>query len=78
MYWEIVELEDGVVALRQVDDEGEPLVTIQFSDEALSRLQDRHVDIAKAMFSTGMQMASSMVVEPEDEYGSELESAVIH
>lgn len=60
MYWEIVELEDGQIALRQVDDQSEPMVTIKFSPEAQARLNDRHIDVARAMFTAGMHFASNM------------------
>jgi len=60
MYWEIVELDDGQIALRQVDDDSEPMVTIKFSPEARSRLNDRHIDVARAMFTAGMHVASGL------------------
>ncbi len=66
MYWEIVELEDGSVALRQVDDGGDPMVTIKFSDEAKLRLNDRHVEVAKAMISAGMQSVGEIEDEHEE------------
>lgn len=68
MYWEIIELDDGQIALRQVGDEKEPMVTIKFSPEARSRLQDRHIDVARAMFTAGMHVASRLDnFEYEDE-----------
>lgn len=60
---EIVELEDGNVALRRADGEGEPLVCIRFSDEAVAYLRDAHVDIARAMINTGIQIVGRMTEE---------------
>ncbi len=67
---EIVEIGDGRVALRRADGEGEPLVSIQFSDEAVAYLRDAHVDIARAMINTGIQIVGKMteeIVRDEDE-----------
>lgn len=76
---EIVELGDGEVALRRADGEGENLVTIQFSDEAVAYLRDAHVDIARAMINTGIQIVGKMteeLVKSDDEIeASELEAA---
>ena len=69
MYWEIIELEDGAIALRQMDESGEPMVTIRFSEEAKARLNDRHLDVAKAMFSAGMQAVSQ--IDPFDDFDEE-------
>lgn len=67
MYWEIIELENGDVALRKADSEDEPLVTIKFSDEAKDRLQDQTVDVARAMISAGVQVATDIENMDEDE-----------
>lgn len=76
---EIVELGDGEVALRRADGEGEDLVTIQFSDEAVAYLRDAHVDIARAMINTGIQIVGKMteeLVKSDDELeASEIEAA---
>ncbi len=60
---EIVEVGDGRVALRRADGEGEALVSIQFSDEAVAYLRDAHVDIARAMINTGIQIVGKMTEE---------------
>ncbi len=52
--FEIVELENGVVALRKVDGEGEPLVRIQFSVDAIKSFPEEHLEIAKAMIEAGV------------------------
>jgi len=55
-FLEIVELPDGRIVLRRAEDE-EVLVTLDFSDDAKLFLQGQHVEIAKAMFNVGVQMA---------------------
>ncbi|MBE7377000.1 hypothetical protein [Pseudomonas lopnurensis] len=68
-FLEIVELPDGRIVLRRAEDE-EVLVTLDFSDDAKLFLQGQHVEIAKAMFNVGVQMAGRMTegdFEREDE-----------
>lgn len=65
---EIVELEDGEIVLRYAGEEGEPLVTIRFSEESRDYIGSSTLDIAKVMIQSGIQAASHMDVidEPED------------
>ncbi|EZQ19972.1 hypothetical protein DHB74_14105 [Pseudomonas sp. G11-1] len=65
-FLEIIELADGTVALRRPDEEGKPLLTIEFSEEARDFLQGNYVEVAKAMISTGMQMAGQIMEEDPD------------
>lgn len=58
-FLEIVELPDGSIVLRRAEDE-EVLVTLDFSDDAKVFLQGQHVEVAKAMFAVGVQMAGRM------------------
>ena len=58
-FLEIVELPDGSIVLRRAEDEG-VLVTLDFSDDAKVFLQGQHVEIAKAMFNVGVQMAGGV------------------
>ncbi|MEZ5524194.1 MAG: hypothetical protein R3E62_04375 [Pseudomonadales bacterium] len=67
-YYEIVKLADGEIALQRVDDEGEPLVRISFSDEAKFFLQEQYVDVAKAMINTGIRVVGQL------QDGEEIES----
>ena len=46
-FLEIIELADGTVALRRPDEEGKPLLTIEFSEEARDFLQGNYVEVAK-------------------------------
>ena len=67
-FLEIVELANGKVALRRSDEEGEPLLVIEFSDDAREYLQGNYIEVAKVMISAGMQMAGQMM-DDEDEDG---------
>ena len=68
-FLEIVELPDGRIVLRRSDEES-PLVTLSFSAEAREFLQERYIDVARAMFHAGLeasgQLAEDEVVESEE------------
>lgn len=55
-FLEIVELADGEVVLQRTGADGEPLIQLKFSEEALGYLNENHLDIAKAMIQAGVQM----------------------
>ncbi|MCM2330933.1 hypothetical protein SAMN05216229_107133 [Geopseudomonas sagittaria] len=75
-FLEIVELPDGRIVLRRGDDE-EALVTLEFSADAKAFLQGQHIEVAKAMFNLGVQMAGSMADgDYEQDYNEE--SRVLH
>lgn len=59
-FLEIVELPDGRIVLRRAEDE-EVLVTLDFSEQAREFLQGQHVEVAKAMFNTGVQLVGRMM-----------------
>jgi len=65
-FLEIIELADGTVALRRPDEQGKPLLTIEFSEEARDFLQGNYVEVAKAMIGAGMQMAGQIMEEGPD------------
>ncbi|KGK81558.1 ABC transporter ATP-binding protein [Stutzerimonas degradans] len=75
-FLEIVELPDGRIVLRRAEDE-EVLVTLDFSNDAKLFLQGQHVEIAKAMFNVGVQMAGR-ISEGEGEIEYEDEPRVLH
>lgn len=64
-FLEIVELENGKVALRRSNEEAEPLVVIEFSADAQDFLQGHYIEVAKAMISAGMQIAGQVMEEGE-------------
>ncbi|TWH65032.1 hypothetical protein LX59_01974 [Azomonas agilis] len=76
-FLEIIELSDGRLVLRRAEDET-VLVTLDFSDQAKEFLQGQHIEIAKAMFSAGMQMAGKVVEDDYDTYGSDTVSRMLH
>ncbi len=57
---EIVDLGDGEVVLQRSDDDSEPLVSIQFSEEASAYLMENNLEVAKAMIQAGIQAAAKM------------------
>jgi len=71
--YEIVELPNGEIALQKADENGEPLVSIRFSEESLYFLNDAKFDVAKAMIEAGLEAAGDIgaegaeQVEPEDQ-----------
>ena len=58
-YLEIVELSDGRIVLRRADDK-EALVTLEFSSDAKDFLHGQQIEVAKAMFNLGVQMAGRL------------------
>ena len=57
---EIVDLGDGEVVLQRVEDDSEPLVSIQFSDEANAYLMGNNLEIAKVMIQAGIEAAAQL------------------
>ncbi|MDD7805781.1 MAG: hypothetical protein PUP46_09545 [Endozoicomonas sp. (ex Botrylloides leachii)] len=77
-FLEIVELPNGEIVLRRGDEEGEPLLTLYFSEEAKSYLQGNHLDIAKIMFDAGLHEVTRQG-ESKDKQDDDLSSdRVLH
>jgi hypothetical protein len=57
---EIVDLGDGEVVLQRVEDESEPLVSIQFSDEANAYLMGNNLEIARVTIQAGIEAAARL------------------
>ena len=57
---EIVDLGDGEVVLQRADDDSEPLVSIQFSEEASAFLMENNLEVARVMIQAGIQAAAKM------------------
>ena len=68
---EIVDLGDGEVVLQRADDDSEPLVSIQFSEEASAYLMENNLEGAKVMIQAGIQAAAKMA----EMSGIEMESS---
>ena len=67
---EIVDLGDGEVVLQRADDDSEPLVSIQFSEEAIAYLMENNLEVAKLMIQAGIQASAKMA----ETSGIEIES----
>jgi len=59
-FFEIVQLSNGDYALRRVDDDSAPLVKISFSSEAREMMEDRDLNVAKAMIAAGIEAAGDI------------------
>ena len=70
---EILDLGDGEVVLQRADDDSEPLVSIQFSEEASAYLMENNLEVAKVMIQAGIQAAAKMA----EMSGLEMESSEI-
>ena len=62
---EIVDLGDGEIVLQRADDDSEPLVTINFSEETRIYLMDNGLEVAKAMIQAGIQAAAAIAEQVE-------------
>lgn len=58
-FLEIVEMPDGRIVLRRAD-EDKVLVILEFSADAKHFLHGQHIEVAKAMFNVGVQMAGHL------------------
>lgn len=78
--FEIVELDDGDIALKRSDGEGEPLVRISFSGDAKMSFPQQHVEIAKAMIEAGVRKVGELSgVAVEDTSAiAEVEQRIVH
>lgn len=59
-FFEIVQLANGDYALRRIDDDAAPLVQISFSEEAREMMEDRDMNVAKAMIAAGIEAAGNV------------------
>jgi hypothetical protein len=77
-FLEIVELDDGEVVLQRVDNDAEPLLRINFSEESRLYIMDNGLEIAKVMIQAGIQAASAMAEQGESESEREGTTHVVH
>ena len=71
-FLEIVEMPNGDVVLQRSDEDGEPLVVIQFSEESRVYLLDGTLEVARAMIQAGIQAAAQMAEQGDIEITEEL------
>ncbi len=63
---EITQLNNGDIVLREAQDEGEPLLSIRFSDEVRDMLGDEIVKVAEAMIDAATEfLAEEPIFEQE-------------
>lgn len=81
-FYEIVELPNGEVVLQRADEEGEPLVSIRFSEGSLSMMQGGKFDVARAMIEAGMEAADELADEGAEDFlgeaGGEDPEPILH
>ncbi|NIB41288.1 hypothetical protein HBA55_16925 [Pseudomaricurvus alkylphenolicus] len=77
--FEIVELPDGCIGLRRAgDDDSEPLVTIKFSSEAESYLNDARFEVVKAMIEAGLETVGELAEQDYTAFELESEQRTLH
>jgi hypothetical protein len=59
-FLEIVEMPNGDIVLQRSEDDGEPMVVIQFSEESRVYLLDNTLEVARAMIQAGIQAAAEL------------------
>lgn len=74
---EIVELEEGGLAIRDVDSDEEPMIKVNFSAELKDQLSDQYLEVARVMLTAGIQMVAESGLQKEQEKLEE-ESRTIH
>ncbi len=68
---EIIDLGDGNIVLKRAEDDGDPLVSIKFSDEARAYIMDQGLEVAKAMLQAGLQAAAQVAEQADVEIETE-------
>ena len=79
-FYEILELSSGDIVLRRSGDEAsrEPLVTLKFSAESKAFLGGGRFEVAKAMIEAGMEAASELAMEAQDDIAVETTEVEYH
>ncbi len=79
MVLEIVELEEGGLAIRNPDSQSsEPMIKVNFSDEIKEKLNDQYLDVAKVMLTAGIQMMADTGLNLADSAEEEVVEHTIH
>lgn len=71
-FFEIVELERGDIVLRRKDEDANPLVRIQFSDEAKLYLGASVSEVARAMIDGGIEKVGTLLKYQRSEEGRQM------
>lgn len=67
---EIVELEEGGMAIRMADSDEEPMIKVEFSELLKDKLDGQYIDVARLMLTAGIQMVAESGLDlaaPEQE-----------
>ncbi|MCH2191452.1 MAG: hypothetical protein MK188_11055 [Gammaproteobacteria bacterium] len=64
---ELVQLQNGDIALRRADSPDDPLVTIRISDEVQDLLPSDKIDIAQSMVEAGIERYRDIQIERVEE-----------
>lgn len=79
MVLEIVELEEGTLAIRNPDSSGsEPMIKVNFSDEIKEKFKDQYLDVARVMLTAGIQMMAETGLGFNDEDEISEQDPTIH
>jgi hypothetical protein len=55
---EIIELDEGGMAIRTADTDDEPMIKVQFSDELKGKLDGQYLEVARLMLTAGIQLVA--------------------
>jgi hypothetical protein len=78
-FYEIVELDNGDVALRRSEhQEEEPLLTIRFSAESHEYLGTARYEVARVMIEAGLDFVAEMESATDEEEETASESTLLH
>ncbi|WP_067863918.1 hypothetical protein [Neptuniibacter marinus] len=79
MVLEIIELENGELAIRNADSDAEPMIKVNFSSELKDKLNGHYLDVARVMLTAGIQMVAESGFDLDDNAESESEpEPIIH
>ena len=72
---ELVQLENGDIALRNSDNPDQPLVTISISEQVQNLLPGDRIDVANAMIEAGIERYQGIQFQRMEDEQSDLEQA---
>ena len=72
-YLELAQLPDGTIVLRRSDDQDNPIVKIEFSNESKEFLQGQELSVAKEMIRAGIESVSGNVSHIDEFFDNQKE-----
>ena len=75
---ELIQLENGDIALRHSDAPDDHLVTIKFSEQLRGFLQFDQMEVARAMVEAGMESYREIQIQRVDEVKEATASGMLH